>query len=153
MFKYLLTTLLALTAGAYAQQNVFHRDTAGTNNWWDGANPWFYQTWNNNQDRPDLTWRTGNNVFFGHNNNKTMNVNGNDWYFIRSLTLQAGANESRSFTNSGSAGLTLRGSGERKIENLSTAMHTFDIQIGIDEGVSQFNPVNGDLIFKKAFIF
>ena len=64
----LVTGLVVLTAlvwpmGVWAQQTVYHRDNCGTGNWWDGANPWYYQTWNNTQDRPDRNWRTANDVF------------------------------------------------------------------------------------------
>jgi len=57
-----------------AQQNIYHRDNCGTGNWWDSNLPWYYATWNNNQNKPDNDGR--GNVFIGHNNYTSMTVNG-----------------------------------------------------------------------------
>jgi len=136
-----------------AQQNVFSRSDVATGNWWDDANPWYYQTWNNNQNRPDREWRTANDVFFGHNNNRNMVVNGSNdqWYYIRTLTFQAGASETRTLSgNNDGAGFDLRGSGTRKIENLSAAEHILDVRIALYDGTAELNPINGDLTVKKV---
>lgn len=149
---FLFVVLLFVNHCVYSQQNVYHRSDAGTDNWWDGANPWYYQTWNNYQDRPDRDWRTANDVFFGHNSNKNMVVNGaNDqWYYIRSLTFQIAANEIRTLTGTDDgAGIDLRGTGTRKIENLSSAEHILDVRIAFYDGLVQFNPVSGNLDFRK----
>lgn len=150
----LVTGLVVLTAlvwpmGVWAQQTVYHRDNCGTGNWWDGANPWYYQTWNNTQDRPDRNWRTANDVFFGHNNYTTMSLNGNDWYFIRTLTFQAGASSARTMNQAGSEGIDMRGAGTRKIENLSSGHHVFNVPVSLVDGTTEFNPVNGNLTFNQ----
>jgi hypothetical protein len=137
---------------ASAQQLVSHRDNSGTANWWDGANPWYYHTWNNNQDRPDRTWQTANDVQIGHNNNTAMQLNGNDWYWIRTLNLQSGASTARTFNNpsGSSAGLSMRGSGTVKIENNSVGWHSFGVQIGFDVSVVEINPLSGSLTFNNS---
>jgi autotransporter-associated beta strand protein len=135
----------------FAQQNVYHRSGSGTNLWWSSAaNPWWYQTWNNNQERPDLTWRTPNDIFIGHNDQLTMDANGSDWYYIRQLTFQSAANQARTISNSGTARISIRGTGAtRKIENLSSAKHVLNIPIGFDAGDSEINPTSGDLELQK----
>ena len=154
IFKLLLlvTCSLIFNSNLLAQQTVYHINSSGTNLWWSGGNsPWYYQTWNNNQDRPDRTWQTPNDVFFGHNDQLTMDANGNDWYHIRQLTFQSAANQSRTISNSGSAGISIRGTGAtRKIENLSSAKHILNIPIGFDAGDSEINPTSGDLELQKA---
>ncbi len=153
IFKLLLlvTCSLIFNSNLLAQQTVYHRSSSGTNLWWSGNSPWYYQTWNNNQDRPDRTWQTPNDVFFGHNDQLTMDANGNDWYHIRQLTFQSAANQSRTISNSGSAGISIRGTGAtRKIENLSSAKHILNIPIGFDAGDSEINPTSGDLELQKA---
>lgn len=125
-----------------AQENVFHRSDAGTNNWWDSNLPWFYQTSNNNQNRPDNSNR--HNVFIEHNNNTAMNING-AFFTLRSLNLGGGATTSRTFggnnTNEG-IGFT---SG---IFNNSAATHTFNARIAADANII-LNAAGGVLIFNR----
>jgi|GEM_PF-2525381 len=145
--------LVVAIESSFAQQNVFHRDSVSTGNWWDGGqNPWYYQTWNNNQDRPDRTWRTANDVFFGHNNNTSMTLNGSDWYYIRTLTFQAAATSARTM-NFDNAGIDMRGSGTRKIENLSTGHHVFNVPVSFVDGATEFNPISGNLTFNNTVYF
>ena len=139
----LVTGLVVLTALAgllppavQAQQTVYWRSETGSGLWWNGTSPkpWWYSSWNNEQDRPDLTWRTANDLIFDNNNQTTHDVNGNDWYYVRTLTLASGASSARTFGRTGSAGIDMRGSGTRKIENNSTASHVFNIPISLVDG-------------------
>jgi len=139
----LVTGLVVLTALAgllppavQAQQTVYWRSETGSGLWWNGTSPkpWWYSSWNNEQDRPDLTWRTANDLIFDNNNQTTHDVNGNDWYYVRTLTLASGASSARTFGRTGSAGIDMRGSGTLKIENNSTASHVFNIPISLVDG-------------------
>ena len=69
---FLLVLIVLVNSSAWAQQNVFSRSEVSTGNWWDNANPWYYQVWNNSQNRPDNNSGTRNYLKIGHNNNLTM---------------------------------------------------------------------------------
>ena len=141
MFKYLLTTLLALTAGAYAQQNVFSRDNSNTGDFGSGNLPWFYETSNNNQGDPDNNNTVSNNVKIGHNNNTTMTTNGR-FYRVRTLEFQAAASTNRTINNSsGGLGVSFG------IYNNSSGTHTFNTPIGIDAATVQLQANSGPLAF------
>ena len=73
---FLLVLIVLVNSSAWAQQNVFSRSEVSTGNWWDNANPWYYQGWNNSQNRPDNNSGTRNYLKIGHNNNLTMTTNG-----------------------------------------------------------------------------
>jgi autotransporter-associated beta strand protein len=152
----LVTGLVVLTALAgllppavQAQQTVYWRSETGSGLWWNGTSPkpWWYSSWNNEQDRPDRDWRTANDIVFDNNNQTTHDVNGNDWYYVRTLTLAGGASSARTFNRNGSAGIDMRGTGTRKIENNSTASHVFNIPVSLVDGTTQLNPVSGNLTF------
>ncbi|MGD9613439.1 MAG: beta strand repeat-containing protein, partial [Kiritimatiellia bacterium] len=144
---------LALACGlplaAAAQQTVYWRSETGSGLWWNGTSPkpWWYNTWGNEQERPDLTWRTANDLIFDNNNQTTHDVNGNDWYYVRTLTLASGASSARTFGRTGSAGIDMRGAGTRKIENNSSASHVFNVPVSLVDGTTELNPVNGNLTF------
>lgn len=145
-----LAALLGAALGTgHAQQAVYWRSETGSGLWWNGTSPkpWWYNTWGNEQERPDLTWRTANDLIFDNNNQTTHDVNGNDWYYVRTLTLASGASSARTFSRTGSAGIDMRGSGTRKIENNSTAGHVFNVPVSLVDGTTEFNPVNGNLTF------
>ncbi|MGL2964937.1 beta strand repeat-containing protein, partial [Flavobacterium sp. RSB2_4_14] len=133
MKKNLLLFLL-LSFTSYSQQDVFSRSEVSTGNWWDGANPWFYATWNNSQQRPDLNSPARNFVKIGHNNNLTMTTNG-AFFTIGSLDFQAGASSVRTINSGGDGtgiGLTLG------IYNASSATHVLNTDIGVDASTVQF---------------
>lgn len=135
-------------APVMAQQNVFSRSDSGTNLWENNTNlPWYYQTSNNNQNRPDNGGR--NDVFFGHNNNLAQDINTHTWYQLRTLTLQSTATSNRTFTPSGTAGisLTVGYTGES-----GTGAHTFNNQFGIDGSSVTFTN-NGGLFTGTGTIF
>ena len=138
-----------LPPAVQAQQTVYWRSETGSGLWWNGTSPkpWWYSSWSNEQDRPDRDWRTANDIVFNNNNQTTHDVNGNDWYYVRTLTFDSTASGARTFNRTGSAGIDMRGSGTRKIENNSTASHVFNIPISLVDGTTEFNPINGDLTF------
>ena len=145
----LAALLGAALVTAQAQQTVIWRSETGSGLWWNGTSPkpWWYGSWGNEQERPDLTWRTANDILFDNNNQTTHDANGNDWYYVRTLTFSANASSARTINRTGSAGIDMRGSGTRKIENNSTASHVFNLPISLVDGTTEFNPVNGNLTF------
>ncbi|MBX9785183.1 MAG: T9SS type A sorting domain-containing protein [Chitinophagaceae bacterium] len=129
-----------------AQENVFHREYANTNDWWDNANPWFYQTSSNNQDRPDNSnsGTTRHNVFIGHNNNTAMNING-AFFTLRSLNFQTTAMAARTFGgNNTNEGIAFTSG----IFNNSAATHTFNARIAADANII-LNAADGPLVFNR----
>lgn len=139
-----LTAWLLVGGNAHAQQDVFSRSDANTGLWWDdSAKPWFYQ-FDGNQNRPDNFTR--NNVFIGHNNNTTMNVNG-AFFQLRSLTLQTGASADRTFNASSGGGISL--SNGLYIE-AGSGSHTFNVQFGIDGSTVNFTNNGGAASFTSS---
>lgn len=136
-----LVFLLSVTFSK-AQQVVFSRSTVGTGNWWDNANPWFYQTWNSDQNRPDNNVPTRNFVRIGHNNNLTMTTNG-AFFQLASLDFESGASTARTINGGGGGtGISL----SLGIYNASAATHTINADIGIDGTTVQiYNNASGGL--------
>jgi autotransporter-associated beta strand protein len=131
-----------------AQQIVFSRGDVTTGNWGDVQLPWFYQTdiLNPNQGDPDNNNTTPNVIRIGHNNNTTMTLNGRS-YRAKELIFEAGATSDRTFVGN-NLDMRFNNGGPTKIENLSSGNHTFNNQIVIFDGVTEFNPINGNLIFQ-----
>jgi autotransporter-associated beta strand protein len=107
-------------------QDVFSRSDAGTGSWWHGNNPWYYATWNNNQNRPDVNTR--HYVKIGHNNNTSMTTNG-AFFTLASLDFQSGASSARTISaDAVSSGLSFT----IGIYNYSSGTHSFSTNIGVD---------------------
>ena len=107
---------------ATAQQVVYSRSDAGTGLWWNDtvANyPWYYETWANNQNRPDQPVNTANFLKIGHNNNVTMTVNGT-FFWLGSLEIQGSASSSRTYNSSDGGGWSFRTSGQGFTNNSTT---------------------------------
>jgi autotransporter-associated beta strand protein len=135
----------------FSQQNVFSRSESGTDLWWNdnSANrPWYYETWNSNESRPDI-WPipTRNNVFIGHNNNTTMNVN-SAFFQLRTLTIQASASSNRTYGAIGGGGISLT-VGYYKL--VGSGNQTFNVPIGVDAGTVDFSAADGTTIFSNNF--
>ena len=142
-----LVLACGLPLAAAAQQTVYWRSEAVSGSWWYGSTPpWWYATWGNAQDRPDRDWRTANDIVFNNNNQTSMDLNGTDWYYVRTLTFDSSASSARAI-NSSTAGIDMRGSGTRKIENNSSASHVFGTPVSLVDGTTEFNPVSGNLTF------
>ncbi|MGB3606107.1 T9SS type A sorting domain-containing protein [Psychroserpens sp.] len=137
-----LFTVMMCVSKFNAQQLAFSRGEVSTGNWGDGSLPWFY---GGNQGDPDNNNTVSNLIRIGHNNNLTMTLNGRN-YRAKELFFESGANQSRTLT-----GMTLemrhQNGGPSKIQNQSTAVHTFNNSIDILDGVTELNPIDGDLIF------
>ena len=115
--------------------------------WWDNAQPWYYETSNNNQIRPDLDpVGTRNNVFIGHNSNTTMTVNGT-WFALRTLTLQSSASSNRIFNTSDGGGISL----SVGFTSDSAGSHTFNVPIGVDGSSVAFTTNSGSVSFTQNF--
>lgn len=140
---------LLINDGIWGQQNVFSR-SGGSSNWWSDSNhPWFYETWNSTEPRPDY-WPipTRNNVFIGHNNNLTMSVNG-AFFQLRTLTLQSSASSNRTFNAASGGGISLNVS----YINASSGSHVFNVPIGVDGASVTFDASNssGTTTFSNNF--
>jgi autotransporter-associated beta strand protein len=142
----ILLVVMMTTNTLIAQQNVYNRSDAGTGFWWHDSKPWYYQTWNNNQDRPDLTLQTRNNVFIGHNNNTAMTVNG-AFFHLRTLTFEAGATTDRSMVSADGGGISI----SVGLYNNSTGAHSFNVPIGVDGSDVEFVANSGNLTFLTDF--
>ena len=141
---FLLVLIVLVNSSAWAQQNVFSRSEVSTGNWWDNANPWYYQVWNNSQNRPDNNSGTRNYLKIGHNNNLTMTTNG-AFFSLSSLDFESGASSARTI-NGGGAGTGISLSGG--IYNTSSATHIINADIGIDGTTVQlYNNSTGGMNF------
>jgi autotransporter-associated beta strand protein len=112
---------------SYSQQDVYWRGDTSVSNWWDGANPWYYQTWGNTQTRPDNTSGTRNFVFFDNNNQTTTTVNG-AFFALNTMTVQSSASTARTYNGSSGGGISLTGG----IYINSSANQNFNVDIGVD---------------------
>ncbi len=138
-----------LPVSAVGQASVAWRGEAVNGSWWYGdTHPWWYGSYS--EDRPDRPWRTANDVSFDNNVQTSMDLNGNDWYYIRSLVFNSGASSARTMGRSGSAGIDMRGSGTLKIENNSSGSHVFNVPVSLVDATTQLNPVSGNLTFNST---
>ena len=112
---------------SYSQQDVYWRGDTPASNWWDGANPWYYSSWNNAQNRPDNNSGTRNFVFFDNNNQTTTTVNG-AFFALNTMTVQSSANLARIYSGSSGGGISLTGG----IYINSSANQNFNVDIGVD---------------------
>ncbi|HMP72175.1 MAG TPA: fibronectin type III domain-containing protein [Kiritimatiellia bacterium] len=137
-----------LVPASFAQQNVYNRNNSGTGNWWsDSPHPWYYQTWNSTENRPDI-WPVGtrNWVHYDHNNDLTDTVNG-AWFNLISLTFASAASSARTFNKSGDAGISLTGG----IYQDSSGTKTFNVPIGVDGSTVAFQANSGAMVFTDNF--
>ena len=155
---YLLICLFIIFFEGFSQDtvNIYSRSNV-SNNWWDSSNPWYRScdTWY--LDRPDkktcYNWsETGGNitnVFIGHNDNLSMTVNGN-YFSIKTLTLEIGSSQNRSFTSDALGGISLSFGLYNKS---TTATHTFIVPIGIDGPTVTFENTNGGFLSFNSNIY
>ena len=147
MRRFVVSSVAALVLPALnlsAQQNIYSRGDSGTGSWWHSNLPWYYQTWNNNQNRPDNDGR--GNVEIGHNNNDPMSVNG-AFFALRTLTFASGNNNARTLNASSGGGISLTVG----LYNNSAGAKTFNVPIGVDAGTVAFQANNGTLSFTDSF--
>ncbi|MBE0637761.1 MAG: autotransporter-associated beta strand repeat-containing protein [Bacteroidales bacterium] len=150
LFLILIQIAITLPNLLFSQETIYHRDAATTGNWLDPSNPWYRVCDGWWVDRPDKNvcnqWDPigRNYVFIGHNNNPMMMVNG-AWFQLKTLTLQAGASVPRIFNEAG-GGISL----DQGIYNDSPALHTFNVPIGVDGPVVEFQALGGGLVFNST---
>jgi autotransporter-associated beta strand protein len=152
-FFFALAIILVLSNTVCAQQDVYWRNDAATNNWWDGNNPWYrncdswwiarpdYNTCNN------ATTIGGNYLHFDNNNRTTMSVNG-AWFKIYTLTFESTATSARTLTADGSGGLSFTAASSY-LTNLSNATHVLTTGIGIDGAILIINASAGSFTFNN----
>ena len=155
---YLLIFLFIIFFKGFSQEtvNIYSRSNV-SNNWWDSSNPWYRSCDNWHLDRPDkktcYNWsETGGNitnVFIGHNNNLSMTVNGT-FFSIKTLTLEIGSSQNRSFTSDALGGISLSFGLYNKS---TTATHTFIVPIGIDGPTVTFENTNGGFLSFNSNIY
>ena len=155
---YLLIFLFIIFFKGFSQGtvNIYNRSNV-SNNWWDSSNPWYRSCDNYYLDRPDkktcYNWsETGGNitnVFIGHNNNLSMTVNGT-FFSIKTLTLEIGSSQNRSFTSDALGGISLSFGLYNKS---TTATHTFIVPIGIDGPTVTFENKNGGFLSFNSNIY
>ncbi|NCC53595.1 MAG: hypothetical protein EOM20_20625, partial [Spartobacteria bacterium] len=138
-----LCTLFA--PSSLAQQNVYWRSWGGKGGDWTQTDGWYYQTWNNNQNGPDYTYKTANYVEIGNNDGTAMSLNDGRWYDVRTLVFAGGATTGRTISDNG---IDMRGAGA-KIENNSTGHHVFNSALQLHVA-TELNPVSGNLTFNGA---
>jgi fibronectin-binding autotransporter adhesin len=130
---------------SYSQQDVYWRGDTSVSNWWDGANPWYYQSWVNTQNRPDNNSSTRNFVFFDNNNQTTTTVNG-AFFALNTMTVQSSANLARIYNGSSGGGISLTGG----IYINSSANQNFNVDIGVDGSNVSFMGHSGSSIITFA---
>ncbi len=112
-----------------------------------GDGQWFYNDWGGFRKRPDCFGT--NDVYFDGNGINTMNLNTSD-YSVKSVFFTVNATSARTLNADGSLKLILKANnGDPKIENNSSATHTFNVPIQLDNW-AQINPISGNLTFSGA---
>ena len=149
----LLVVLLYTNITGYTQTDVFWRAEPLTGSWDFGSlctssgsdGNWIYSS-GGNRKRPDCESQQ-NRIYFGNNNQTTMNLNSADDYSIRWLIFNSSSSNSRTINTDNSKKIIFRGS-NAKIENNSSATHTFNINIDANDPL-ELNPINGNLVFNN----
>lgn len=142
---------LMFTGLSFAQQSVYSRSDINSTNWWDGAEPWWYGTWSNGQQRPDLPESGGvytrNDVNIDHNNHLNMSVNG-AFFQLNKLSIGATSTDARVFTSVSGGGISFTDG----FYNSSVGSQTFNVQIGVDGSTVNFSNLSTGLVsFNDAF--
>jgi autotransporter-associated beta strand protein len=111
-----------------------------------GDGQWYYNDWGGFRKRPDCLGNP-NDIYFDGNGKNTMDLNGSDNFIARSIFFTSNASDARTLNSEANRTLYLKANnGDPKIENNSTATHTFNVPISLNNW-AQLNPVSGDLVF------
>lgn len=141
--------LLVCPVRSFAASTVQWRDWGGIEGYWEQTDAWWYPDWGDkDQHRPDLAYRTDNDIYFDNNAATSMTLNNNAWFYVHSLIFQSGASSARTINRSGTEGLDLWNY-QAKIQNHSTATHTFNVPIAANNNNIQINALAGDLTFNS----
>lgn len=149
--------LLLLVISINSQTTVYWRTDGPSDGKWEwGTNcdvsntdgQWYYNSWGGNRQRPDCY---GNHdIYFNGNGINTMDLNSSNDFGVRRIYFTSLATTSRTLNTSASRTLWLNNNnGNPKIENNSTATHTFNVPVNINSN-SELNPVSGNLIFSGS---
>ncbi|MFZ4583087.1 MAG: T9SS type A sorting domain-containing protein [Paludibacter sp.] len=153
-YFFAFATILLINSTISAQTSVYWRiDGPSSGNWHHGLTcessgdgQWYYNSWGGFRQKPDCFG--ANDVYFDGNGLNTMNLNGGSDYTVRTIYFTLNATVSRILNTSDGRTLYLsnRSSLDPKIENNSSATHTFNVPI-ILNNYAELNPVSGDLVF------
>ena len=151
-----LTVILGI--GVFAQTTVYWRANGPSDGKWlwgstceaAGDGQWFYNLWGGFRQGPNCF---GNHdVYFDGNGINSMDLNGGSDFGVRSIIFTSNATDSRTLNANTADNRTLwlnANNGNPKIENNSSATHTFNAPISYSANV-ELKPVSGDLTFTKA---
>lgn len=150
MKKLLLTLaiLLCFLSSVHAQVAVYWRGEATNGNWeWgsscDGGSDgnWYYATWGGNRKRPDC--HANHYIHFDNNNQTTMLLNAGGDFNVSQILFDASATSARTINSTDYRKIQFNAS-TSKVENYSTATHTFYAEFVLN-GTTEINPINGNL--------
>lgn len=154
MKKVLLLGVIVMSAFiGHGQTSVYWRtDGPSSGNWEYGSTceaagdgQWYYNVWGGFRKRPDCFGYQ--NIYFDGNGLNTMNLNGLSDYYVHYIYFTINANQDRTLNSDAGRTLFLNANnGDPKIENNSTATHTFNVPITLNNW-AEINPVDGDLVF------
>lgn len=152
--------VFALMVGiiSFAQTSVYWRTDGPSDGKWlwgstcdaSGDGQWYYSSWGGFRKSPNCY---GNHdVYFDGNGINNMDLNGANDFGVRSIIFTSNATENRTLNANTTDKRTLwlnANNGNPKIENNSTATHTFNVPIFYN-APAQLNPISGNLIFTGA---
>ncbi len=153
--------VFALMVGiiSFAQTSVYWRTDGPSDGKWlwgstcdasgdDGQ--WYYSSWSGFRRSPNCYG--DHDVYFDGNGINNMDLNGANDFGVRSIIFTSNATENRTLNANTTDKRTLwlnANYGNPKIENNSTATHTFNVPIFYN-APAQLNPISGNLIFTGA---
>ena len=135
--KKLLLILFLFSLASYSQTTVYWRTTGPSGGDWlygsscdvAGDGQWFYNVWTGFRQKPDCYGF--HDVYFDGNGLNTMNLNGVSDFTLRSIFFTANATSTRTLNTNASRTLYMsaHSSVDPKIENNSSATHTFNVPL------------------------
>jgi len=152
--------VFALMVGiiSFAQTSVYWRTDGPSDGKWlwgstcdaSGDGQWYYSSWSGFRRSPNCYG--DHDVYFDGNGINNMDLNGANDFGVRSIIFTSNATENRTLNANTTDKRTLwlnANNGNPKIENNSTATHTFNVPIFYN-APAQLNPISGNLIFTGA---
>ena len=152
--------VFALMVGiiSFAQTSVYWRTDGPSDGKWlwgstcdaSGDGQWYYSSWGGYRKSPNCYG--DHDVYFNGNGINNMDLNGANDFGVRSIIFTSNATENRTLNANTTDKRTLwlnANNGNPKIENNSTATHTFNVPIFYN-APAQLNPISGNLIFTGA---
>ncbi len=149
--------LLILGLDLSSQTTVYWRTDGPSGGNWEygsscdpaGDGQWYFNVWTGFRKRPDCYG--SHDVYFDGNGLNDMNLNSLTDFWVRRIFFTTNASSSRSLNSDAGRTLILNANnGNPKIENNSTATHTFNVPITVNSENAELNPVNGNLVFNGS---